>query len=111
MRTKQGHAKPCHSNTSEDFVVRNISTYTLGETAWLERFAKIQEVLQSKDGYEPIVVNKFIQANNQTMFMTIIKHMIECGLPFQLKEYSIIYYKLPSVGTHSAVHFLWEKLF
>ena len=41
--------------------------------------------------------------------MTIIKHMIERGLPFQLKEYSISYYKLPSAGSHSAVHFLWKK--
>ena len=41
--------------------------------------------------------------------MAIIHHMIERGLPFQLKEYSISYYKLPSVGSHSAVHFLWKK--
>ena len=61
MQTKEGHAKTCHSNTIEDFVVRNISTYTLGETVWLERFAKIQEMLQSKDVFEPIVVNEFIQ--------------------------------------------------
>ena len=65
-------------------------------------------VLQSKDIYEPIVVNEFIQTNNRTMFMMIIKHMIE-QLPFQLKEYSISYCKLPSVGSHSAVHFLWKK--
>ena len=61
VQTKEGHAKTCHSNTIEDFVVRNISTYTLGETVWLERFAKIQEMLQSKDVFEPIVVNEFIQ--------------------------------------------------
>ena len=79
-------------------------TYTSGETVWSERFAKIREVLQNKDVYEPIDVNEFIQANNRTMFMTIIKHTIERGLPFQLKEYSISYYKLPSVGSHSAVH-------
>ena len=66
-------------------------------------------MLQNKDVYEPIVVNEFIQANNRTMFMTIIKYTIERGLPFQLKEYSISYYKLPSVGSHSAVQFLWKK--
>ena len=109
VRTKEGHAKTCHSNTIKDFVVRNISTYVSGETLWSERFAKIREVLQGKDVYEPIVVNKFIQANNRSMFMTIIRHMIEQGLPFQLEEYSISYYKLPSVGSHSAVHFLWKK--
>ena len=109
VRTKEGHAKTCHSNTIKDFVVRNISTYVSGETVWSERFAKIREVLQGKDVYEPIVVNKFIQANNRSMFMTIIRHMIEQGLPFQLEEYSISYYKLPSVGSHSAVHFLWKK--
>ena len=103
---KEGHAKICHSNTTEDFVVRNISTYTSCETVWLKRFAKIREVLQSKDVYKPIVVNEFIQASNRTMFMTIIKHMIKRGPPFQLKEYSISYYKLPSVSSHSAVHFL-----
>ena len=91
VRTKEGHAKTCHSNTIEDFVVRNISTYTSGETVWSERFVKIGEVLQSEDVCKPINVNKFIQANNPTMFMTIIKHMIEHGLPFQLKEYSISY--------------------
>ena len=109
VRTKEGHAKTCHSNTIEDFVVRNISTYTSGETVWSECFVKIREVLQSKDVYESIVVNEFIQANRRTVFMTVIKHMIERGLPFQLKEYSISYYKLPSVGSHSAVHFLWKK--
>ena len=41
--------------------------------------------------------------------MTIIKHMIERGLPFELKEYWISYYKLPSVGSHWAVHFLWKN--
>ena len=76
---------------------------------WSERFVRIQKVLQSKDVYEPIIVNKFIQANNCAMFMTIIKHMIERGLPFQLKEYSISYYELPSVASHSPVHFLWKK--
>ena len=57
VRTKEGHAKTCHLNTSEDFLVKNISTYTLGETVWLESFAKIQEVLQSKDVCESIIVN------------------------------------------------------
>ena len=56
--TKEGHAKTCHSNTIEYFVVRNISTYASSETVWSECFAKIGEVLQSKDVYEPIVVNK-----------------------------------------------------
>ena len=105
VRTKKGHVKTCHSNTIEDFVVRNISTYTSGKTVWSERFSRIREVLQSKDVCKPTVVNEFIQANKRTMFMTIIKR----GLPFQLKEYSISCYKLPSVGSHSAVHFLWKK--
>ena len=109
VRTKKGHVKTCHSNTIEDFVVRNISTYTSGKTVWSEGFSRIREVLQSKDVCKPIVVNEFIQANKRTMFMTIIKRMIERGLPFQLKEYSISCYKLPSFGSHSAVHFLWKK--
>ena len=45
VRMKEGHAKTCHSNTIEDFVVRNISTYISGETVWSERFVKIGEVL------------------------------------------------------------------
>ena len=35
--------------------------------------------------------------------------MIERGLPFRFKGYSISYFKLPSVGVHSAVNFLWKK--
>ena len=60
----------------EDFV-RNISSYTSGEAVWSKRFDEIWEVLQRKDVYKTIVLNEFIPANGLSMFMKLIKHMIE----------------------------------
>ena len=43
------------------------------------------------------------------MLMATINDMMEKGLPFKLKGYSISYYRPPSTGPHPAVHFLWKR--
>ena len=42
--------------------------------------------------------------------MKIIKHLLDEGLPFNFSEFSIYRFKLPSSGSHPAVHFLWKQL-
>ena len=76
-------------------------TYTSDKNFYSERFAKIREALQSKDVQEPIVINYFMQVNKRAMSMTIIKHIIERGAPFDLKDYSINYSTLSYL--HSAL--------
>ena len=56
--TKKSHEKLCKNTTSEDFVVRFISTYTsVMENVWSNRLAKIRELFENKDVYGPIVMN------------------------------------------------------
>ena len=76
---------------------------------WSNWFAKIRELFQNKNAYDPIVMNDLIQVTNRTMLMATINHMMENGLPFKLKGYSISHYRLPSSGPHPAVHFLWNR--
>ena len=60
-RTKKSHEKLCKTITVEDFVIRSISTYTfVMENVWSNWFAKIKELYQNKDVYDPIVMNDLI---------------------------------------------------
>ena len=109
-RTKKSHEKLSKTTTAEDFVIGSISTYTsVMENVWSNQFARIRELFQNKDVYNPIVMNDLIQVNNRTMLMATINHIMEKGLPFKLKGYSISYYRLASSGSHPAVHFLWKR--
>ena len=55
--TKKSHEKLCKITTVEDFVVRSISTYnSITENVWSNRFAKLRELFQNKDVYNPIVI-------------------------------------------------------
>ena len=60
-RTKKSHEKLCKTTTVEDFVIRSISAYTsVMENVWSNWFAKIRELFQNKDVYDPIVMNDLI---------------------------------------------------
>ena len=55
--TKKSHEKLCKTTTVEDFVVRSISTYNSAmENVSSNLFAKIRELFQNKDVYNPIVI-------------------------------------------------------
>ena len=55
--TKKSHEKLCKITTVEDFVVTSISTYnSIMENVWSNRFAKLRELFQNKDVYNPIVI-------------------------------------------------------
>ena len=57
-RTTKSHEKLCKNTNGEDFVVRFIFTYTsVMENFWSNRLAKIRELFQKKDVYDPIVMN------------------------------------------------------
>ena len=61
-RAKKSHEKLRKTTTVEDFLVRSISTYTsVVENAWSNRFAKIRELFQNKDVYNPIAMNELIE--------------------------------------------------
>ena len=64
-KRKKSHEKLCKTIIIEDFVIRSISTYTsIMENIWSNRFAKIRELFQNKDAYNPIVMNDLIQVTN-----------------------------------------------
>ena len=109
-RTQKFREKLHKTTTVEDFVVRSISTHNfVKENVWSNRFARIRELFQNKDLYNPIVITDLTQVTNRTMLMAAINHTTEKGLPFKLKGYSISYYRLPSSGPHPAVHFWWKR--
>ena len=99
-RIQVGQKKGFPDGHHRRFYCQKHFTYTSDKNFCSERFAKIRETLQSKDVQEPIVINYFIQVNKRTMFMTIIKHIIERGAPFDLKDYSFNYSTLSYL--HSA---------
>ena len=109
-RTQKFREKLHKTTTVEDFVVRSNSTHnSVKENVWSNRFARIRELFQNKDLYNPIVITDLTQVTNRTMLMATINHTTEKGLPFKLKGYSISYYRLPSSGPHPAVHFWWKR--
>ena len=57
-RTTKSHEKLCKITNGEDFVARFIFTYTsVMENFWSNRLAKIRELFQNKDVYDPIVMS------------------------------------------------------
>ena len=41
--------------------------------------------------------------------MNIVKDLVEKGLPFQLPDFKVFHFKLPSKGTYQTIHFLWKE--
>ena len=41
--------------------------------------------------------------------MSIVKVLVEKGLPFLLPIFKVFRFKLPSKGPYQAIHFLWKE--
>ena len=54
-------------------------------------------------------MNELINAKNKCSFMNIVKDLVEKGLPFQLPDFKVFHFKLPSKGPYQAIHFLWKE--
>ena len=59
--TKESHEKLCKTTAVEDFFVKSVSNYTsVMENVSSNWFAKITELFQKKDVYDPSVMNDLI---------------------------------------------------
>ena len=38
-----------------------------------------------------------------------LKDLVDMGLPFQLPNFKIFHFKLPSKGPYQAIHFIWKE--
>lgn len=54
-------------------------------------------------------INELINAKNRCSFMNIVKDLVEKGLPFQLPNFKVLNFKLPSKGHYQAIHVLWKE--
>ena len=69
----------------------------------------IKQKLQNVDAYEAFTINELISAKNRFSFMNIVKDLVERGLPFQLPDFKVFHFKLPSKRPYQAIHSLERK--
>ena len=79
------------------------------DITFIDRYKCIKQKSQNIDAYEAFAINELINAKNKCSFMNIVKDLVEKGLSFQLTDFKVLPFKLPSKGPYQAIHFLWKE--
>ena len=73
-------------------------------------FKEIILDLDTTDVYCPIQINDyFVASQNRFVIHNAINKLKKDGFPSVMKNYEIFYFRLPSEGPHSAIHFIWKQ--
>ena len=109
-RVKLNHQRNTLPECSiEDFTVKNINMIISSDITSIDHCKGIKQKLQNADAYEAFTINELINAKNRCLFMDIVKDLVERGLLFQLPNFKVFHFKLPSKRPYQAIHFLWKE--
>ena len=95
---------------TEDFTIIKPKYHSYDDSAWEDRFLKLQNILSDTNFYVSVEINMqaFKDSGRQDV-RHAIKTLIKKDFPYQFPKSSIYYFKLPSQGPHKAVHILWKQ--
>ena len=109
-RVKLNHQRNTLPECSiEDFTVKNINMIISSDITSIDHCKGIKQKLQNADAYEAFIISELINAKNRCLFMDIVKDLVERGLLFQLPNFKVFHFKLPSKIPYQAIHFLWKE--
>ena len=100
-----------------EFVVTNLKmNVSTTDRASTDLYKKIRDQISEADVYDPIDLNLIIPDTAPSQKLRkqrsrFIREMLQNGLPFKIPDVLVFHFRLPSQGSHKAIHFLWKQPF
>ena len=109
-RVKKNHQRnTSHECSIEDFKVKNINIKIYSDITSIDCYKGVKQKLKNVDACEAFAINELINAKNRCSLMNIVKDLVEKGLQFQLPNFKVFHFKLPSKGPYQAIYFLCKE--
>ena len=91
----------------ENFTVRKVKRCDF-DKPHVKHLRTVKSLFDTADKYVPINISDNIGPLSRIETFRLFKSVREIGIPFLPENCAVFYFRLPSKGSHPAIHFLWK---